>query len=97
MGLPEKTGEKQMNNSDTLRIKVHRGTHQIGGTITEIYTDNTHIFIDFGSELNTDPENSTDAKMIEMIRHAKCDAVLFSHYHGDHIGLLKDIPKTDVD
>lgn len=79
-----------------LNIKVHRGTHQIGGSITEIYTDNTHIFVDFGSELNADPEDSTDAKMIDMIRHAKCDAILFTHYHGDHIGLLGDIPVRDA-
>ena len=80
-----------------MNIKVHRGTHQIGGSITEIYTEKTHIFVDFGSELNTDPEDSTDSEMIEMIRHAKCDAVLFTHYHGDHIGLMKHIPKKDVD
>lgn len=27
---------------------------------------------------------------------AKCDAVLFSHYHGDHVGLLYAIPDKDV-
>ena len=80
-----------------LKIKVHRGSHQIGGSITEIYTENTHIFIDFGSELNADPEDSTDGEMIGMIQHAKCDAVLFTHYHGDHIGLLEDIPEKDVE
>jgi len=80
-----------------LTIKVHRGTHQIGGSITEISTENTHLFIDFGSELNTDPEDSTDVEMIEMMRRAKCDAVLFTHYHGDHIGLLEHIPEKDVD
>ncbi|MCR4658544.1 MAG: MBL fold metallo-hydrolase [Lachnospiraceae bacterium] len=36
-------------------------------------------------------------EMIEMMRYAKCDAVLFTHYHGDHIGLLEDIPEKDVD
>lgn len=79
-----------------VKIKIHRGTSQIGGTITEIYTENTHIFIDFGSQLNVDPEESTDNDMIYMIKHAECDAVLFSHYHGDHVGLLENIPKEDI-
>ena len=52
-----------------VKIKIHRGSHQIGGSITEIYTENTHIFIDFGSDLNADPDNSTDAEMIEMMQH----------------------------
>ena len=64
-----------------VTIKIHRGSHQIGGSITEIYAENTHIFVDFGSELNADPDNSTDAEMIGMMQHAKCDAVLFTHYH----------------
>lgn len=79
-----------------VNIKIHRGTSQIGGTITEIYTENTHIFIDFGSELTVNPEDSTDGKMIDMIKCAECDAVLFSHYHGDHIGLLENIPQKDI-
>ena len=80
-----------------VRIKIHRGSHQIGGSITEIFTENTHLFIDFGSELNADPDHSTDAEMIEMMQHAKCDAVLFTHYHGDHIGLLENIPEKDAE
>lgn len=79
-----------------VNIKIHRGTSQIGGTITEIYTENTHIFIDFGSELTVNPEDSTDGKMIAMIKNAECDAVLFSHYHGDHVGLLEHIPAKDI-
>lgn len=79
-----------------VNIKIHRGTSQIGGTITEIFTENTHIFIDFGSELTVNPEDSTDAKMIDMIKGAECDAVLFSHYHGDHVGLLEHVPQKDI-
>lgn len=79
-----------------VKIKIHRGSNQIGGTITEIYTENTHIFIDFGSELSPEPSNLDDTKMIAMMKQAKCDAILFSHYHGDHVGLLGEVPEYDV-
>ena len=79
-----------------VTIKIHRGTDQIGGTITEIYTENTHIFIDFGSELSVSDEKSTDPAMVRMIQSAKCDGVLFTHYHGDHIGLMGKIPEKDT-
>lgn len=79
-----------------INIKIHRGTNQIGGTITEVFTENTHIFIDFGSELCASPEESTDGAMVEMLKHSACDAVLFSHYHGDHVGLFQHIPENDV-
>ena len=75
-----------------VAIKIHRGTDQIGGTITEIFTDNTHFFIDFGAELSVSEEGSTDADMVKMIRNSKCDAVLFTHHHGDHFGLFGEIP-----
>lgn len=79
-----------------VNIKIHRGTSQIGGTITEIYTEKSHIFIDFGSELTINSDDSTDGKMIDMINNTVCDAVLFSHYHGDHVGLLEHIPRKDI-
>lgn len=79
-----------------VTIKIHRGTDQIGGTITEIYTENTHIFVDFGSELSVPEEESTDPAMVRMIQSTKCNGVLFTHYHGDHIGLMGKIPESDT-
>ena len=31
-----------------MEIKIHRGLDQIGGCITEIWTDTSRVFIDFG-------------------------------------------------
>lgn len=80
----------------SVGIKIHRGTNQIGGTVTEIYTENTHIFIDFGTELPGSEGDFRDSDMVQMIQKAECDGVLFTHHHGDHIGLLKEIPQKDI-
>lgn len=82
-----------------MNIVIHRGTHQIGGCITEIHTKNTRIFVDLGSELPGKDENilTETLKISGVTTGAKrCDGVLFTHYHGDHIGMLArvlpDIP-----
>lgn len=78
-----------------MDITVHRGTHQIGGCATEYRTKNTRIFIDFGAELDSENAKPFDIEGVTK-GETNCDAVFFTHYHGDHMGLLntinKDIP-----
>lgn len=80
-----------------MKVKILKGTNQIGGCITEISTEKTKIILDFGSEL---PELPADnVKKIEKnpnIEGLTCgkkayDAVFISHSHGDHIGLINYI------
>lgn len=73
-----------------MTIIVHRGTRQIGGCATEIKTNTTRIIIDFGAELDADNARSLDISGVTS-GTPMCDAVLFSHYHGDHIGLMETI------
>lgn len=79
-----------------MKIIIHRGTHQIGGCVTEISTDNSKVFIDFGSDL----PNSSTADLPKMIKGLTVDdnterALFLTHYHGDHVGRLNEI-KTDI-
>ena len=78
-----------------MEVIIHRGTHQIGGCATEYRTKNTRIFIDFGAELDSENAKLFDIEGVTK-GETNCDAVFFTHYHGDHIGLLdtinKDIP-----
>lgn len=73
-----------------MKVIIHRGSHQIGGCCTEIATDRSRILIDFGAELDGNAELN-----IKGITggNSHCNAVLFSHYHGDHIGLIESINK----
>ena len=76
-----------------MKITIHRGTHQIGGVATEISTDATRIIIDMGDELSLEPDSQPEALNIPGVTDAngRCDAVLFTHNHGDHVGQMKNI------
>src|SRR5574344_335721 len=78
-----------------MQITIHRG-NQIGGCITRIdYVDDS-IVIDMGSNLpegDCKARNEFSSKDIAEIVNG-CNAVLYTHYHGDHIGLMKFIPMS---
>lgn len=75
-----------------MKIRIYRGTHQIGGCITEITTEKTRIMIDFGTQLpyrdGRIPEENLQIEGVTYLGHRSCDGILFTHYHGDHTGLL---------
>ena len=80
-------------------ITVHRGTKQIGGSITEISMGRTTVLVDFGQSLPGSCESISDEEIIKKIfdKHHRSndrhiDAVFFTHYHGDHVGLMDKIP-----
>lgn len=73
-----------------MQIIVHRGTNQIGGCATEIATAKARIFIDFGAELNGNSNLDIDGVTKG---NTNCSAIFFTHYHGDHIGLINSINK----
>lgn len=81
-----------------MKLCIHRGTHQIGGIAAEIATETTRILIDMGDELSLDPGFVSTPLHIPGVTDAngRCDAVLFTHYHGDHTGQMlrirPDIP-----
>lgn len=77
------------------KITIHRGTEQIGGCVTEIKTDNARIFIDFGQELPGTKTTKENLKIDGLnCGEGDCDGVFFTHYHGDHIGMFKEIKEN---
>lgn len=76
-----------------MQIKVYRGTHQIGGCVTEIKTDGSRIIIDMGDELPSAADCAKTALEIDGVTQGapNCNAVLITHYHGDHIGMFEKI------
>ena len=81
-----------------MKITIHRGTHQIGGSAIEISTKSTRIIMDFGNELSLDEKYTPINLDIDGVTKgiADCDGIVISHYHMDHLGqltsALPDIP-----
>jgi len=73
-----------------MKIKIHRGVNQIGGCVTEIKSRKARILIDVGSNL---PTCESEVKVNVAKISKKCDAVLITHYHCDHIGEYMQVSK----
>ena len=74
-----------------MQIMIHIGINQIGGCITEIATDSTRILIDLGQNLPDKNGNTVDkfaSKEAVKELTTGVDAILYTHYHGDHVGLM---------
>lgn len=94
--------EKYRLNKKCSKIIIHRGTHQIGGCVTEIISKaGTKIAIDIGENLPSMDNEKKPKLYVQGLTNEKegikkVEAVFVTHYHGDHIGLydkiLKDIP-----
>jgi ribonuclease J len=88
-----------------MTFTIHRGASEIGGSCVEINTSSTRLIIDIGLPL-TQNDTSTDDLQNEKVlpdipslfgsADDKQTALLISHAHQDHYGLMsyvdKDIP-----
>lgn len=77
-----------------MQITIQRPA-QIGGQITRIDTTTSSIIIDLGQDLpgKNDEDLLDDDKAIAKLTQG-CSAILYTHYHGDHIGLFHHVPEN---
>lgn len=84
-----------------MKICIHRGTKEIGGTCIEIEAQGKHIVLDIGMPLDApDDEQSLEGLLPKVSGFKEQDysllGVLISHMHMDHYGLghkiRQDIP-----
>jgi ribonuclease J len=75
-----------------LRVTVHRGSHQIGGSCIELATDHHRLLIDAGSPLDDFQPKELPPIPGVSLPGSPPDAVLLSHAHADHSGLLGRLP-----
>jgi ribonuclease J len=67
-----------------LDITIHRGTQEIGGSCVQISSEGRSILIDAGSPLG---ESQSEVNLSDI----NFDAVLVSHPHQDHYGLIDNL------
>ena len=90
-----------------MKLIVHRGTKEVGGTCIEISTERTRLILDVGLPLFDKDRKPFDSSQLRrmskdellakgvlpsvpglFIDGAPPDAILLSHAHLDHTGLL---------
>ena len=83
-----------------MSIKIHRGLDQIGGSITEISTATSRVFIDMGSNLPGSGEQMTKDEEREYVANLfsqnkkENEAVIYTHAHEDHVGMFVHVPEN---
>jgi ribonuclease J len=85
-----------------MKIIIHRGSKQIGGSCLEVATATTRLILDVGLPLDDlaapaamPPAERTDPVVSEVFaRSPEVAAVLISHAHADHTGLLHLVPPS---
>ena len=82
-----------------MRICIHRGSKQIGGSCVEIENCDQRLLVDFGLPLDAEENHSQYLPQISGLDGSDPSllGVLISHPHLDHFGLLAHIsPKIPV-
>lgn len=76
-----------------MKICIHRGAEEIGGSCVQIEAGGKSILIDAGMQLTT---GSNSYVIPQTIDFKTLRAIVISHPHPDHYGLLPWLPITPV-
>lgn len=72
-----------------MQLTIHRGSRQIGGSCVEVASGKTRIILDVGTPLEDVAEEDLRPKVDGLFNPGrKIDAIILSHAHLDHSGLL---------
>lgn len=81
-----------------MRIRIHRGTQEIGGTCIEVEAQGKRVALDVGLPLDA-PEQGHETLLPDVAGFREPDdsllGVLISHPHQDHYGLARHL-RSDV-
>jgi ribonuclease J len=71
-----------------MRVNIHRGTKEIGGTCIELEASGERLLLDLGLPLDGDPDDIADYPALDGLDgQGSLRALVLSHGHLDHWGL----------
>ena len=76
-----------------MRLRIHRGTREIGGTCIELESGGSRILLDLGLPLDAKDLASMPLPKIEGLAGGSSTllAIVLSHGHRDHWGLIPKV------
>jgi len=76
-----------------MRVRIHRGSHEIGGNCVEVESDGARIVLDLGHPLDAGPDDDVPLPPISGLdgNDPSLLGLVISHPHQDHYGLASGI------
>jgi ribonuclease J len=78
-----------------VRLRIHRGTQEIGGTCIELESTGSRILLDLGLPLNANDLASTPLPGVDGLAgdNSTLLGIILSHGHRDHWGLVPKVSR----
>ncbi len=79
-----------------MRVRIHRGAHEIGGSCVEVEHDGKRIVLDLGRPLTAGWDDDVAMPDVAGLDAPDADllGVVISHGHADHWGLVDQVAHT---
>src|SRR5207244_1872008 len=80
-----------------MRVRILRGAHEVGGNCVEVEHDGARIILDLGWPLTVDQDIDLPLPAVAGLAYGDDPgllAIVLSHPHFDHYGLLAKVPRS---
>ena len=79
-----------------MKVCIHRGAHQIGGTCIELQDQGKSLLLDIGMPLDADDPDAVEIPNVKglKVEDPSLIGIVISHPHQDHYGLASRVPDS---
>jgi len=83
-----------MKSAKAMRVRIHCGSHEIGGSCVELEAQDHRLVLDIGRPLNAALDEEVPLPAVEGLASGgdpNLLGVVISHGHPDHYGLMDQV------